>query len=1219
MTGDFSKLPLTARNNYTGVLYQQGRVRLDQDDNAEHFIAAAQRQALARDVIGAGVAAVPTDESAGFRVTRAAASATGVEVSLSPGRVWIDGLHLELEDSSEVTLPASYYGPPFQSPAATPDSIGANVRDAVILEAWEESLSAFQDPRDLLEPALGGPDTTGRIQLNFALRLFRLGENEDCRSVVSRLRTADASLGRLTVTAAPVVVIGGDCPVDTGGGYTGLEHHLYRVEVAMPDAGGHARFKWSRFNGGLVGRGQRHAAGDRVTITANRQMIDRCGLSDFYLEAYQKPGPHQPWRVAFTAQASLISDGVLALSNQTGTWPAAAGASVFFRLWDGIRRIDAFTSADTLENGIQLQFDPPSPASGQNNYRPGDYWTFPVRAAGTGFDPSVWPNNALPHGVRYHRAPLAEIMWSGPAPVTVEAPARIHDCRRAFPPLTRNRVCCTYTVGNGTTSFGDFNSIEEAVAHLPFGGGEICLLPGLHTANVLIEGRGGIRIHGCGSQTLVIPREESRQAPIFHIRESRRITIANLTAATLGGTAIVAEGVKPGGAREIEILHNRIVAARHGIVVANGEEIGIRHNRIRVIDRTGGLEAIVLTAEGAWIERNDIGVLPAERTPPQDEDPGGDPDRPRPENPCADPESVYRTPIILIAYVNFLFSPFFTLPPQNPYRALGGIRLSGGAERVRFTENTVNGGAGDGVTLGGFLTLGEQPAEGDIPEAKFTVRERRIAGLVRVNGEPANGIILSIRGDGGAGPQWFVTSNEDGGVLLSGEGITPGDYVLRVESPGYEMASFQQDPGGGMLPIRITFLLDLRPAPVQERTYLGHLLSEILIERNDISHMGLSGIGTSGRTHNRSAAAGGLAAQFGIPVFDLEISGNRIHRCLRNPFTEELLTRAASQGLGGISLGICDQVIISGNRIEHCGLRHIDPVTGIFAALADHIEVRDNAVLSNGPIVPNIQFPLSAGIRGGIVLRAMAFFSRGADGEILPAADQPAARVYDNVVRQPAGQALWLTAVGPVAVENNFLSSDITGPSQLGRLAGAVLILNVGARESAASSDIKGSDTTGPSIDITQAMRFVPDGKTHYAGNQVRLGAPAESMTAQAIWSRGDLGYTANQSDYTGLGVPLGNLRFLVNTLVLGDSVRVTSSRFKEGIAPVEALIWSLVSTSIVMNITAHNQGDHCILVSNQGSMPAVDAPNQILHPRSCEMAGQTLGNAFAAGPRMRG
>ena len=73
--------------------------------------------------------------------------------------------------------------PPLQTPGGTVGSIKPGVRDAVVLEAWQESVSAFQEPLHLLEPALGGPDTTERVRVCAALKLMRLGPNDDCSAV----------------------------------------------------------------------------------------------------------------------------------------------------------------------------------------------------------------------------------------------------------------------------------------------------------------------------------------------------------------------------------------------------------------------------------------------------------------------------------------------------------------------------------------------------------------------------------------------------------------------------------------------------------------------------------------------------------------------------------------------------------------------------------------------------------------------------------------------------------------------------------------------------------------------------------------------------------------------------------------------------------------------------------------------------------------------------
>ena len=90
-----------------------------------------------------------------------------------------------------------------------------------------------------------------------------------------------------------------------------------------------------------------------------------------------------------------------------------------------------------------------------------------------------------PFEVRRFFAPLAVIWWGTDASGKVTGQV-IHDCRRKFNPLTSDDCCCTYTVGDGKESHGDFDSIQEAVDSLPERGGKICVLPGEHKANVII-------------------------------------------------------------------------------------------------------------------------------------------------------------------------------------------------------------------------------------------------------------------------------------------------------------------------------------------------------------------------------------------------------------------------------------------------------------------------------------------------------------------------------------------------------------------------------------------------------------------------------------------------------------------------------------------------------------------------------------------------------------
>ena len=69
--------------------------------------------------------------------------------------------------------------------------------------------------------------------------------------------------------------------------------------------------------------------------------------------------------------------------------------------------------------------------------------------------------------------------------------------------------------------------------------------------------------------------------------------------------------------------------------------------------------------------------------------------------------------------------------PQQPYRAIGGIHLRAGCERVRLLENHIVGGAGNGITLGGDLIRGE-PTPGTPPPVEHRVEPtaRRLEVLV---------------------------------------------------------------------------------------------------------------------------------------------------------------------------------------------------------------------------------------------------------------------------------------------------------------------------------------------------------------------------------------------------------------------------------------------------------------------------------------------------------
>ncbi len=132
-----------------------------------------------------------------------------------------------------------------RAPLPTAAEIAAGVRDAVVLECWEEAFSAYPEPdrpdRAGARRPRHGPSVSSSI---IGLRLLGLAAGEDCGNLDRMENDLDAQ-GHLTVTPAPTAVIAGDCPVQAGGGFTGFEHYLYRIEIATPDGAGNARFKYS--------------------------------------------------------------------------------------------------------------------------------------------------------------------------------------------------------------------------------------------------------------------------------------------------------------------------------------------------------------------------------------------------------------------------------------------------------------------------------------------------------------------------------------------------------------------------------------------------------------------------------------------------------------------------------------------------------------------------------------------------------------------------------------------------------------------------------------------------------------------------------------------------------------------------------------------------------------------------------------------------------------
>jgi hypothetical protein len=197
-------------------------------------------------------------------------------------------------------------------------------------------------------------------------------------------------------------------------------------------------------------------------------------------------------------------------------------------------------------------------------------------------------------------------------------------------------------------------------------------------------------------------------------------------------------------------------------------------------------------------------------------------------------------------------------------------------------------------------------------------------------------------------------------------------------------------------------------------------MGSVVIASNLIEQMGREGISTD------------IALRSEIER--LTIVDNRVRKCGTEPLSDQF-----SIG-GGILVTDASDVVIRGNRIAQNGpddeqSRNLSVGFGIVAAMTTGLAVHENTIVDNGG--RNAERNLNVGLMGIAVMG----FESDSDSLVL---GPPAASVTGNSIECPEGPAVVLLAVGPVAVNNNTISSSYRNPSVLdfGR---AMLILNLGA------------------------------------------------------------------------------------------------------------------------------------------------------------------------------
>jgi Family of unknown function (DUF6519) len=1243
-TKDISRFLFQPEKHYSSVRMQQGRVILDSDWNESERIDDEEARRTLLDMICS-----KGTSNQGFRIDNvqdATVTPTGAnpvatyDFDFENGSFYIGGLRFETESDGDPetfleqidwlqidALAANLPVRPANLPA------GGVRRDLVYLRGWEQCVTSVEDS-ELRERALGGPDTSVRIRRMRRVEVLTVVP-DGCAAAFSALQqkltapiAPDAgpahvfdlescelkSKARLTVVPNPGDITEDPCKPTVPGGYLGADNQTIRVQLTATN-----RFIWGYDNasplyrvqvenipnppGGVDGTRRKirfltmprdqlaqPLAGQAVEIIPWGAILpNQEKVAEFQGQFFTVETSFDPEDGSLTITEAVPQELVQWLADHPQYWSDRDEPDrqqyLYLRLWTGGSGDAAdpdfqFTPGTEVAlkgTGLSVLFN--------DEGLPGDFWIIAARPSTPDL---VVPWELLdsdePAGPRYFFAPLALIQWR-PDPNGIPQPT-VHDCRERFRPLCDIRGCCTVTVGDGVNSRGDFDSIEQAIAALPDAGGEICLLPGIHQTNAVLQNRRNVTIKGCGSQTLVIPRPATPQEPIFRVVDSHRITLDDMDMFTLLGGGIVLEGSKIGLLRDVDIYSNRIFSFLPAIQVRRGVDLHIHDNRIRIIDKEGGQFAIEILAEDALIDHNDLGVVPADETqPPDPPDGGGDP-----TDPCADPDVILFNPGLLTALVDHVFGVFAGIFAVVPFKALGGIHIAAGSERVKVLDNNILGGASNGITLGGTLPTSTVPP---VEEPEHTIQSTgdRIQGHVLVGSVGLSGISVAFtRSDGVVRT---AVSGGDGFFFVLTE---PNQYGVSISSPDFKIdsiAAFDDVEFGRFHEITVSRVA--HPTPDDSLAFLY----EIQIDRNEISFMGLCGIGfpivlniilatnPSFITSVKNSRTAAILALLGNPIVTLGVHRNHIHNCWQNPFDADLRAEALKRGFGGISLGFCEDVTISGNRLERNGTTHVNPVCGIFIQFGEKVDIHHNHVFDNGPRTKNA--PLESGVRGGIVVNAASFgfdelFTQRGSLEN----GRHAARIHDNIVHQPAGQALRLLCIGLSSTGDNRFSTDLSGPSAAELLAATLLIITLGG--------------TG---------RF-PAGTTLFNGNQSHLGPEAVSFVSQIISSTDDVGFDGNQSVALTDGIELtDNISLLTNTFLSSRTLRATDSRFKETPGSHKlSLKFSLLTLSSLLNNANDNQGDHCIIAVNQDvTRPPNTAGNQIVDATQCPR----LANSIAA------
>jgi Family of unknown function (DUF6519) len=693
-TGDLSRSATEFRKHYTSVRAQQGRLLVDDDINEQERLHGEDERRSRIDIIG------PTGSpDSGFLVSNPQLTGAGIDFDILPGTLYLGGLRLQQEQLETFQLQLDWLQLHGQLPVA-PAALGTRF-DLVYIEAWQQPVSAVEDS-ELFEVALGGPDTSTRMRLMHRVHVQSGIGGANCVPAWRSLLRSWVGSGRGTLNADGELVVdtllkvdfapGGDpddlCSPQAVGGYLGADNQAIRVQLV--DAN---HFTWGFDNAAPLYRVQiaQDSSGALKVVSMLTEPKDQAHwpmpgqvvellpwsavlsnnekLAELGGFLATVDAPYDNVTKQFTiaaAPATVFGNDWKHRSDQATLKPPGSPEFFYLRVWNrGSDMVSPPAIPFTQGNQVALGHTGLIITIDGNDRRADDFWIIAARPQSPNeVVPWLLKSGRAPHGVRRYFTPLAVIEWDmRPSPPEFRV---VDDCRKPFLPLTRIRSCCTYTVGDGEHSTGQFTRIQDAINALPADGGEVCILPGVYTEAVNVTHRNNITIHGCCERTLVKAPQDSTgngTAPVFTIADSTHIRIERLAITAFGGQPGV---LVPGGSNVANLALEELsvlAGPRSAIEITDGSHVGIVGCDIRMRRISGPWPGIYSGADDVLIKCNTVGIeIPAVPA-------GG----------------------------------ATTSVPAIP-AGRGGIQLGGGAERVRVIDNLIQDGMGNGITLGSLVS-----------------------------------------------------------------------------------------------------------------------------------------------------------------------------------------------------------------------------------------------------------------------------------------------------------------------------------------------------------------------------------------------------------------------------------------------------------------------------------------------------------------------------------